>query len=508
MTQLTETMEASIPASMQVPLDSIQPANSISLVKYDKPEWVVQKPKYNRYKLINWKKFFPGAPKNPRGGKCVFAYDKGDSLLLTIFSYGACKDASGVVKFDAIKVDHSSCFSLKVKEGRVIIWRIMNKSVRNFSGKVEHLKKEVIEFGTKKTYFPPHSGMDEPFFGRVSSEKPRDFKIFRERLNKILINFLKRNNIIFNYSKDPFQNLRVACYPNTAGLELQAQELNPLYSCHFIHGDIKYAIKQCFGYDSPKLVKLICEKIQKDKKLDILSLGCLLKGLVPVDYFHQMMDIPLDGVTQLSRGRSHNLRHLADARALLKNYSQQRILKLVKDQDYFNTFYFWDSFYVYSQRKLQDGFTLIKNPKNWLEIHNCVSPPAPRHPLMGTFNAPIETKYELPIKKPFQEINGIEVENFKFEIPNHTDILEVYSNKMNNCIRWYGSQVLNGSCDLLGIYKNGELAYNISIRNKTIDQFFGKSNSQPPLEDKIKIFDFLKQKKLVIGQRPESTVLA
>ena len=492
--------------------------NSISIAKYDKPDWIVRKEKFNRYKVCNVKKFGFGN-KNPRGGKVLFVYDYGNSLHFINLSYGT--PVIGADRKATFKGSQSNKYILKVKNGCLNLWRAAivadnqgqhtKKVIRNFSNRINSMDRELLSFGTKMTYGKtiPKTTAPSPVENlyeissiidcfecedgtkkEILKTETRAFKIINIRLNKILREFFKRNNISVKLTPKPFDNIRAGIYKGTAGFALSENILNSTYSRHFRHGDIKYVIKKCFGHDSGKLVKLVCERIEKDKKFDILILGKLLKGLIPVDYFYQLIDTDLSEIQKISpMAISIKLNH---CRELLKHYKAPRLFKLFKDEG-IGMYNFRDSVTIYQNRKLEDGYHLPEKPKTWQELHNHLSPPRVAG---GGLNylEPVQLDYPLPIAEKIKDFDGYVLDDLKFEVPKRNHDLTKYSNLMNNCIRWYGSQIKDGGCSVMGVYRGEELLYNISIRGNNLDQFLGKGNSAPKSEDKEKVHKFLSQK--------------
>jgi hypothetical protein len=500
--------------------------NPIPLIPFDKPEWRVVKEKHVRYKIVNYKKYYQRSPGTPRNGKTIFVYDFGDGLNVIRMSYSASKGATGV-EFARQGAD---TFRLRVRNGRLVIWKTQltpdrGRIVRNVSNRIDDLKRILLNFGNKNTYSKPfqkpepkpkQEQSDEiPLSHRISelmdssSDWPevtktqvRVIKSVNARLNKILIHFLKRHGIKFKYGRDFFENLRVACYPFTEGFALKSNSLNAVYSRHFIHGDIKHVVKKCFGTDGGKLTRMVCERIRKDQNFDVLCLGAVIKGLMPVDYVYQALEKA--NVTKIKDVDKNRVGvKLNVVRALLKNYNASRVLKLVLDEN-FGEWYFNDSIIIYGQRKAEPDFQIIEKPKSWQEIHDYLAP--------RRLAASVKTEeMELPVSPKYKEIDGLEYEGFKIEVPKHTNDLVSYANQMQNCIRWYGSQVVAKQCNILGIYKEDKLVYNISIRSKVIDQFRGKCNSEPDPEDKSKILKALLEKGIISSlpdDRRDSLALA
>jgi hypothetical protein len=502
--------------------------NSISLAPYDRQDWIVRKPKHNRYKVVNFKRFDKRVKGVPRSGKTIFVYDGGTYLTIIKMAYHSHLN-SGKAKFLS---SDKTVFHFKIKDGHLVAWSLDtnngNKIIRNASNRIFGAENGLLNFGQRNIYggkFPkqneadanvlpapqkspedvdfdfdnitqrltPHKFREWP---EIKQSVKRDIKVIRGRLNKIVVHFLKRNGFKFKFSKNPFENLRVACYPNTAGFELKEQFLNPCYSRHFLHGDIKYVVKKTFGFDSSKLVRLVIERIQKDKSFDVLVLGTMLKGLVTVDHFHKMLEgnVNLEKVALFRKTNFYlQLKHY---RGLFKRYNAARILKLVLSPD-FGEHNFSDSVGMYAQL-LEAVPPLPDKPRNWEEIHESLVPRRQNLYAMGTATE----HFDLPVRDYMKAVDGAIFEDFTFEVPKDTKTLADYSAKMNNCIWSYGHQVKSGSCDLLGVYRNGELTYNISIVGQKLNQFSTKSNKPADSDVYNKVQDFLLQKGVLVPHTP------
>lgn len=444
---------------------------NLSIAKIDKKDYVFVKDKYVRYKICNVRKFYPKVKQRENSGKTISVYDFGDCLSISRLNYSFTKN-NGKTEFN--KDRQSSVFKIKFKNGKINVYKILQgdtgKAIRNKSNSPEILDQDIFRLNPRK----------------------KDPPIYRKRLNKVLINFFKRHGIKFKYQNNYLDNLLISCYPGIQGFDLKDKSLNSIYSKYFRHGDIKYVIKKCFGLDGKKLVKLVCERITKDRNFDILILGKILKGKIPIDYFYKIIDVNL---TEIAKFGSQGMK-FKDIREFVKYYNAERLLKLFSGN--INNFYFTDTIRLFPTWILADGNSarLPKKPKTWTEIHNIMSPVRNininRIPMYNQI-----TDVDLPVQERHQKIDGAEFDNFKIEFPKHSKDLSNYSDIMSNCVRGYSHLILNAGCSLLGIYKNNELTYNISIYGNQIDQFLGKFNQPPESEDKNKVLDFLKNKGII-----------
>jgi hypothetical protein len=116
--------------------------------------------------------------------------------------------------------------------------------------------------------------------------------------------------------------------------------------------------------------------------------------------------------------------------------------------------------------------------------------------------------FQLTIDEKVLELDGLEIENMRLEIPRTNHKLIEYGQKMNNCIGDYGQRV-NVSKKaqwLMGVYKDGELTYNIEINQKQVIQFWGKHNSTADEKDQIAVLKALKEKGLITEHQHDPSI--
>ena len=447
--------------------------NNLSLAQFDKKKWIVRTEKSNNYKIYNDKKRNKSGPTG--NGQTLWFYDNGTKLNILHLNYRHNGNGNFWTRSKEL-------YFLRVKDGRLCVYRRTSQgALRNCS----------------------NANIANTILPMIFREKK---KVYEKRANNVLINFLKRNNIVFEYSKNFSQNMLYACYPGIRGIELNSWSIDSCLSAHFGRGDLKYVVQKCYGYDNKHLVKTIAEKILKDKDLSVLTRGMLLKRFLPVDFYYKLIEKPNSYSTLFcgilkDRQRQNRIKY---ARAILKSYNSHRAFKLLTCEDC-GSYYFTDTFVLYDQYKNSPNFSLPTKPKSWREIHDHILRAFPRQNLFVRGNNPVVYQNEeLPIRAPYKNINGLILNEFRFEIPKDTDTLMSYSDKMSNCIRGYGNQVKIGYCDLIGVYKNEKLTYNISISDKTIGQFFGKRNTLPDPQDEKIIKNFLYEQKLI--RKPTESV--
>lgn len=303
----------------------------------------------------------------------------------------------------------------------------------------------------------------------------RRTKCIERRALSLTRKFLKSHNVKIDNKNNLSQLIKEACYPLLK--EIKCKNINSDYSIHFKKPNIKSAIKSCFGYDSKKLVKMVCERIIKEDSTSIFQAGVILKGLIPLDYFYTIESMS-------NRILSHRIGKINRIRNLLKNYDFKRIKTLLFPDGVFDIDYnINDSAMQYSLYK--DKITLPPKPKDVQELHDSISLQ------VRNFKDP---DFILPVK---EELDGQTFGEFKIISPKSRNELVKWGNFMGNCIAGYAEKVKNKQCLLLGLEKNGQLMYNCEIVGKTLTQFRGKWNGAPEINDKIKVIKELKRLKAI-----------
>ena len=432
---------------------------------------VLKKEGYTSYKIAHFRKYNP-TTKTLRGGTCIFALDKGNKLSIRKVSY--------TIPFMA--GDKSRKFlTLSAKNGKMYIYSTEANPV---SG-VKKTRQVVIPTSFKFKL--------DWFWGKNVLKKSQ-----ANRLKTLIGKWAKRNGIKAAKGKDVREVVFKTIYPD---LYLPAIETVDVTFSKYLRGDnLKYAVKKCFGNSGKKIVALVGQYLEKQKSYKILNLGLITKGIFPIDVVQRMIRESLDDPmeTPYARERVLFLNYIAgeqkskilEIRKLLSNYSQKRIYTLLcGDVQNKNTLY--DSLRMWGNM----GFVksvLPESPKNFNEIHEHLS--REQHKV----NNP---DYPLEVPESYIEVNNLEVDNFRFEIPKSYYSLVDYGKKMSNCIASYSGEMLRKNCVLMGIYKDSDLAYNIMIRGKKVSQFYGKHNRLPDKEDREIILGILEEKNLIFNYK-------
>lgn len=428
---------------------------------------VIVKPNYTRYKIYNERRFRKGTiPKGSAG----FCYEDDKSLSFINFRWYS----NGLNKNSGFSKSRVTKNKLLLKNGKLNIFSI-TRTRENFL-KIRNVSR--------------NGKLIEPLNKRAN-------KKIQKRTIKILRAFLKKKNIKYKWNKqfNLNQNLLLLLYPALRELNIQDLKIESLpsaYSVYFRQPTLQLAIKKCFGFKGKKLQKLVYNWLEKNKNLDIFVLGAYLKGLIPIDNIMKLGESCADK-TRDGRFGWINITNLKDVRKFLKNYNKQKIYNLLYNYEkndneiiFFRRSDFQDTINMYSQ--YGEKIILPKHPKDFKEIHDYLS-----KEVLKIQNEPVEIKYPEKIKK----LNGIIIDNLKIELPFNTHVLIDWGQKMNNCIGGYQQQAAKNQVLLLGIYKDNKLTYNISIRNKILEQFYGPRNSNPDDMDKEKIIKILEENEII-----------
>lgn len=91
-------------------------------------------------------------------------------------------------------------------------------------------------------------------------------------------------------------------------------------------------------------------------------------------------------------------------------------------------------------------------------------------------------------------------EHLRFVVPTATDQLRSWGRQMHNCIGSYGPAAAAGEAFLLGVERDGDLAYNIELdRSGRIVQLLGPANTQPRPDEAAQIVAALASRGLAMA---------
>lgn len=140
-------------------------------------------------------------------------------------------------------------------------------------------------------------------------------------------------------------------------------------------------------------------------------------------------------------------------------------------------------------KRMNVGKIIIPKFKTFRELHDKVTIQFRK----------LKTKdYKFNIRKELLQLDGLKVGDTTIVLPKTRHELVDWGNKMNNCISSYHEKFHCGNTDLIGVKNiNGDLIYNIEIKNNKLIQFV-KNHNQTEHRTKMKpYFDLFKEMKLL-----------
>lgn len=349
----------------------------------------------------------------------------------------------------------------------------------------------------------------KPYFLNISNcsyylKFNSDIKILERRFKKLFFKWIKRNNIKIRnkYKKlNFFELLFSLCYP---GLNyLIDSKFNLSIGSHissFITRDLikakglNHLLKLTFG-TSGKQIKSILESTNAN--LDILVLGRVLKGLIPIDYFYKIFKS-----RKVKTAEHKNKIFFSDTFLyyLLKDTKGSRSLRFFLKQYHKDTILKWfinlsDADFTFLRDaavqyfEYRDKITL-PNSTNIIEIHDYISREVRR---IGNIvrDEKLKKQFEKRLEQN-KKIHNYSFGEYTIKVPETPADLRQWGEINSNCIYGYAKSYANGIL-LLGVYKNNNLLYNIEIIDNNIRQFSGKHNRNPLPEDAEVILSKLRE---------------
>lgn len=239
------------------------------------------------------------------------------------------------------------------------------------------------------------------------------------------------------------------------------------------------------GNNGRKTRKLIIEGV-RNRPYDAAKLSWiyLFKNLVPIE------DIQGFILDQKSRGWSGSTENIRKFLKLLPDNMRRKTFK--RDGIDYNCF-LSDTVSQWSKLNCPE---IPKTCKNLREIHDWTS-----IEYLKIKNAPKEISW----KDEYLEIDNAKIQDLRIELPKDSHYLVDYGTKLSHCVASYGEMAAKGNCQILAIYKNEELKYNLEIRNKLLIQFRGKRNCEPDEDDKNLILSYLCDRNLIKYNNNERT---
>lgn len=147
-----------------------------------------------------------------------------------------------------------------------------------------------------------------------------------------------------------------------------------------------------------------------------------------------------------------------------------------------------------------DKIVIPNNIKSLVEMHDFVS--LEYRKLSGD-------DFPLQFNEEVMAIDGAELEDgLKLKLPRTNFELVHWGQKMHNCIGGYGRSMnrSEGKQWLLGVYKDGDLKYNIEVQGKSVRQFYSHHNGSADPKDKAIVMKFLAEKELARQDEAQSAI--
>lgn len=398
------------------------------MIKYDRPDWILQKDKYTRYKITNIRNYEHSSGRFLHSGKCYFIYDYGDSLTFKRLSY---ETSSG-------KIIHSELsFNLRVKNGKINAYYFTGKAVRNISYKI----------------------------GRYIDDYERLKGVHLERVKCILFSFLERHNFEFDKNSTFKIILLKLFYPFVKIARLDTVlDLRPTVTKLLKETSLKKIAKIATGSSGNSTCKLLAS-LYKNGNFNFLSHCLVLKGLVPIDYISELINnypIGFDLSVQ-------------DYKNLFVNYNHKRIKTIYRPNIYLD-----DTVRLFKQYPF---VSLPKKPKSIKEVHDHILKNIDKQ-----FDGQ-EIWYSIP--QQIKKIDSLQVGGKTIVVANSNKVLHTAGEQMGNCLFSYSDLVAAGATYII-LFKDGknEFCDALALSHGQITRFKSKYNQDvdPTFENDVKKF--------------------
>jgi len=264
------------------------------------------------------------------------------------------------------------------------------------------------------------------------------------------------------------------------------------------HRSIRTLTKAIFGYSSRFLIGEMRSVMHRQegrarKKDHIIRLGIALKGRIPVDYWPRIINALNN--SKIFTYLNGNLAE--EMKAFFKLFSSERILAMLtstyterswvgEEQTRYAIGYLYDT--IRNWYEFRDKITIPHDIVNLAKIHDYVS---------MEYRKLQNANHEIKLPKVYNDLHGKMVKNMSILIPKCTHDLIEWGQTMNNCIGGYGNEVLQGQTLCMAVLKEGEMIYNLEVRNKRVTHFLASRNSEPNPKDKELVCSYLKKQKII-----------
>lgn len=333
------------------------------------------------------------------------------------------------------------------------------------------------------------------------------------------------------------------CFPIFREFYREGQDLSKTdYSNHnYLASDIrvgsrKEAIVKILGSANKSKTKLMYDLLDfmKGKKHNIFALGRIIRLIVDLcgpDNGRKILEEAIKNLKKTGkRGGFYKCDFfnyedfLQDARMFFNGFSNEKICKFlseqlysedsISDRDYtgrynyqtggyvseewaFPTYILNDSISMFAQFNHDSLMVVDTSLKTIKEIHDDLARKAKRIK---------EKPYELQISKTVKEKNNTiikikekkkEIEKFKFIVPIMSDELNVWSEKMNNCIASYKNRCKGTEYVFAILDMRDNMLYNGQVKSGRLVTILSKCNQGVPKDDREIILDFMKKEQLL-----------
>lgn len=350
-------------------------------------------------------------------------------------------------------------FTTALKHGKVIVVSVK-------SGKINCYWLKPSEKWNNVTPNPPFCDLFRAF-KKVAAGKAR--------INKICREFLKKNG--FKVKRDfKYSDIPELAYPALKDIRRDYPKINLSLGITdgFRRASFNDIIKLYFGSNGRTVNKLCHEILKERNTFAFLGWARALKGLLPLEFVVKFLSEVSNRINAID---------YKNLRKLIKAYGRERreilLNNLMMDT---NIFILEDLIRIH---KDYPGIVLPEKPKNFLELHDYL---ASEQRKLATIDRAI------PYKREFEAINRAKVDDLEIVLPKSTHELVNWGQRMSNCLGSYANLAVKREVVLFAAMKGEEMAYNVSIRGKKLEQFYGPYNRAPDENDKKKVVDFLTEK--------------
>lgn len=233
---------------------------------------------------------------------------------------------------------------------------------------------------------------------------------------------------------------------------------------------------------SPALARLLKESLMgfMDKEaylgnlinLDNLLLAWIARTWLTRDHLQQIMSWRKRPTRAIVEGfdRIDN-ETIRSVRKFLARFEAPRIMRFLRE--------------VYEEGN--DGWINLKDSARILERHEDEIPMPPRirslkelHDHLAREESRLRTdNFPIPVHPLVAQFEGHEIGGMTVHFPTSSHELVDWGSAMRNCIAGYAEEARRGECQLMSLFRDGKMVYNIMLdpRGERIEQFYGPCNA-------------------------------